>query len=223
MTTIDSNLISQINGVPPGQAAEQKTSEDLRSNFMTMLVTQLQNQDPLKPMENAELTSQLAQLNTLSGIEELNTTLKLITGQIDTAQTMQAAAMIGRGVLVPGNRILVGGEQATPFGIQLDSPADSVKVTITDGAGQVVRQYDLGELEAGVESFTWDATLDDGSIAPAGSYRVSVESSAGDKPVLSTLLAYGQVGGVSAGDSGPLLDLGATMGRVGLADIRQIL
>lgn len=222
-TTIDSSIISSINGGASAAASEKQKAEDLRSNFMTLLVTQLQNQDPLKPMENAEMTSQLAQVNTLSGIEELNQTLQGITGQIDAGQALQAASLIGRGVLVPGDRVLVGGGETTPFGIELAAPADEVKVTIMDGSGQAVRQFNLGSLAKGVESFVWDGTLNDGSTAPDGAYRVAIEASTDGQRQQVDVLTYAQVGGVSSGSGGPLLDLGATVGRVGLQDVRQIL
>lgn len=222
-TTIDTSVINAINGGASTTASEKQKAEDLRSNFMTLLVTQLQNQDPLKPMENAEMTSQLAQVNTLSGIEELNETLQGITGQIDAGQTLQASALIGRNVLVPGDRVLVGSGETTPFGIELAAPVDQAKVSIYDGSGQVVRQFELGALDAGVQSFVWDGTLNDGSAAPDGAYRVTVEASADEQAQQATVLSYAQVGGVSTGASGPLLDLGATLGRVGLQNIRQIL
>ncbi|HEY8329797.1 MAG TPA: flagellar hook assembly protein FlgD [Pseudomonas sp.] len=222
-STIDTSVINAINGGASTTASEKQKAEDLRSNFMTLLVTQLQNQDPLKPMENAEMTSQLAQVNTLSGIEELNETLQGITGQIDAGQTLQASALIGRNVLVPGDRVLVGSGETTPFGIELAAPVDQAKVSIHDGSGQVVRQFELGALDAGVQSFVWDGTLNDGSAAPDGAYRVTVEASADEQAQQATVLSYAQVGGVSTGASGPLLDLGATLGRVGLQNIRQIL
>lgn len=228
-TTFDTQSIASINALGSASAAEKKASGDLRENFMTLLITQLKNQDPLKPMENAELTSQLAQINTVSGIEELNTTLKGINGQIEAGQTLQAAALIGKGVLVPGNTILVGqseeGESvATPFGLELKGPADAVKVTITGKDGSVIRQFDLGELKAGVDSFTWDGKLADGTTwAEKGAYTVSVEASSDGKPVEVKTLNYALVGGISIGADGPLLDLGPTFGRVGLQEVRQIL
>jgi len=222
--TIDGAVISAINGTANSQpGSSTQKGDELRNNFMTLLVTQLRNQDPLNPMENAEMTSQLAQINTLSGIEELNKTLQGITGQIDAGQALQAASLIGRGVLVPGDRVLVGNGQTTPFGIELAAPAAEVKVSILDGSGQAVRQFNLGALAAGVESFVWDGTLNDGSPAPDGAYRVSIEASTDGRVQDATLLSYAQVGGVSNGRNGPLLDLGATLGRVSLQDIRQIL
>ncbi len=230
--TIDSGVLNNMN---LGAAAKQTqgTSQALSDSFMTLLVTQLKNQDPLKPMENAEMTSQLAQINTVNGIQELNTTLEGITSQIDSGQTLQAAALIGQGVLVPGDRVLVGkgsddvdAVATTPFGVELRSPADEVKITLTSKGGEVVRTFDVGPLGAGVESFTWDGLAGEGeNSAPVaeGEYTVSIEASQGGDPVSVTTLNYAQVGGVVKTDSGPRLDLGAIDGQVGLEDVRQIL
>lgn len=196
---------------------------DLQNNFMTMLITQLKNQDPLNPMDNSQMTAQLAQISTVSGIQDLNQTLQSITGQIGTGQTLQAAALIGKGVLVPGNRVLVGSDgSTTPFGFELAAAADAVQITITDGAGQVVRSYDLGAEDAGTQTFTWDGTLADGSAAPQGSYSVAIKATSAGKAVDVTGLNYALVTGISHGSDGPLLDLGGIANQVGLADIRQI-
>jgi len=224
-TAFNSQVLNQVNGTSStSTSGTSTTAADLQSNFMTLLVTQLKNQDPLKPLENSELTSQLAQINTLDGIESLNTTLKSITGQIDAGQMMQATSLVGHSVLVPGDRLLVGDSAATtPFGFELGSAADSVTVSILDGSGNVVRQFDLGAMQAGVESFSWDATLTNGGQAPSGSYRVKIEATSEGKAVTSTALTYGEVGSVASSAKGPLLDLGATLGRVELQDVRQIL
>ena len=100
-------------------ASKSSTSQDLHNSFLTLLVAQLKNQDPTNPMQNNELTSQLAQINTVQGIEKLNTTLGAISGQINSNQSLQASALIGHGVMVPGNNILVcskeGQVSTTPF------------------------------------------------------------------------------------------------------------
>ncbi|MFA5494436.1 MAG: flagellar hook assembly protein FlgD [Porticoccaceae bacterium] len=218
---IDPNVISAMNGAAASRKSE---SDDLRTNFMTLLIAQLKNQDPLNPMENAELTSQLAQINTLSGIEALNETLSGIAGQIEAGQALQATALIGKGVMVPGDRILVGEEGVTtPFGVELEAGAHQLKATIIDGSGQPVRHFDLGPMQAGVESFVWDGTLDNGALAPTGSYRVVVEALDVDgKAMASQALNYAVVNAVSTGNP-PLLDLGGVSAQVPLQDIRQIL
>lgn len=228
--TIDSSVTSALNaGAASGRAGQ---SAALQDSFMTLLVTQLQNQDPLSPMENKEMTSQLAQINTVSGIEKLNDSLGQINDQIDAGQTLQASGLIGKGVLVPGDRILLsqgedgdGEVTTTPFGVELEQPADNVTVTITNQAGEVINRYDLGGVDAGVESFSWDGETSDGQIAADGAYHVSVEASRGGEPVPVDSLNYAVVGSVTPPtDGGPLtLDLGAVYGRVELSDIKQIL
>ena len=206
-STIGSNVLDVVNQTESASAAiaKKKASQDLSSNFMTLLTTQLQNQDPTKPMENAELTSQLAQIN--------------------TGQQLQATALIGHGVLVEGNKILAGDEGVTtPFGIELAQAADTVNVTIKNSAGETVRTYALGKVDAGVSSYQWDGKLTDGTAAPNGAYTFSVEASALGVAKTATSLNYGLVNGVSkATDGTSLLDLGGTAGQVKLADVRQVL
>ncbi|WP_226663056.1 flagellar hook assembly protein FlgD [Microbulbifer aggregans] len=218
---IDSGVTSALNAT----ASTSSNSADLQDSFMTLLVAQLQNQDPMNPMENAEMTSQLAQINTVSGIESLNETLAGINGQLDTSQVLQAADMIGKGVLVDGERVLVGEEGVTtPFGVELPQAADEVRITIRNAAGEVVRTFEPFSMDAGVESFTWDGTTNDGTVVAEGSYSVSVSATADGDSIVATTLNYALVSGVSLDANGaPLLDLGGISDPVDLDDIRQIL
>ncbi|HDZ47880.1 hypothetical protein LCGC14_0150910 [marine sediment metagenome] len=227
---IDTNVLSNVNGGGSnGLSARQ--SDELRESFMTLLITQLQNQDPLNPMDNAEMTSQLAQINTVSGIEQLNDTLNGITQQMDAAKTLQAAGLIDKAVLVPGNNVMVSvdpenGTYATPFGIELAKPAENVEVTVTNRSGEVVYTRDLGPVAAGVESFSWGGVTNDGGSVAEGAYRVSFKATDAEGNALETqALNYALVQGVSpgAGGSDVRLDLGAIYGQVGLDQIKQIL
>ncbi len=218
---LDPAVLNALNGTTRGKS---DAASGLQDHFMTLLVTQLKNQDPMNPMDNSQMTSQLAQINTVSGIQELNATLASINGQIDAGQVLQAAALIGKGVLVPGDRVLVGEDgTTTPFGLELDQPADEVRITITDGAGQVVRHFELGPQDAGLQSFVWDGELEDGTQAPRGAYTVSVQALGDGGELDVTGLNYALVSGVSSSGNGPLLDLGGIADPVGLDDVRQIL
>lgn len=227
---IDTSVINAVNGGgSSGMPARQ--SQELRESFLTLLITQLQNQDPLNPMDNAEMTSQLAQINTVSGIEELNTTLNGITQQMDAAQTLQAAGLIDKAVLVPGNNVMVSsdaenGTYATPFGIELSAPAEKVEVTVTSQSGEVVYTNNLGRVAAGVESFSWGGTTNAGEAVPAVAYRVNFKATNADGELLEAKpLNYALVQGVSPGAGGRdvRLDLGAIYGQVTLDQIKQIL
>jgi len=197
-------------------------AEDLQGSFLTLLVAQLKNQDPTNPMQNNELTTQLAQISTVSGIEKLNTTLGSISGQLDNNASLQASTLIGHGVMIPGTTVLAGKETTTPFGVELQQAADKVTATITDKAGVVVRTIDIGALKAGVHSFNWDGTLTDGTAAPDGSYNVAISASNGATQLVAQPLQFALVQGVTRGSNGNLLDLG-TYGTTTLDEVRQII
>ncbi|WP_218314129.1 flagellar hook assembly protein FlgD [Halomonas sp. 18071143] len=225
--TIDTNVLNGMNAASSTQS--QSAANDIMNDFMTLLLTQMQHQDPLNPMDNHELTSQLAQISTVAGIEQLDQTLKGITEQIDTNQVLLASGLIGQAVLVPGNRIQLAVDESgqaftTPFGIELGQAADNVKITITSASGQVINQYDIGPASAGVHSFTWDGKDSEGQQVTEGSYRVSVEATSGDQAIAVETLNYAVVGGITPVQNGGVrLDLGAVYGQVELSDIRQIL
>ncbi|ADO09074.1 flagellar hook assembly protein FlgD [Pantoea sp. B550] len=197
-------------------------AQDLQNQFLTMLVTQLKNQDPTNPMDNSQLTTQLAQINTLSGIEKLNTTLGSISGQISTSQSLQSSTLIGHGVMVNGGQILVGNGTTTPFGVELASASTGASATIKDANGTVIDTVDLGALSAGVHTFSWDGKLTDGSVAPDGKYSVAIAASNGNTQLVAQPLNYAYVNGVSTANNTTKLDLG-TMGSATLDDVRQIL
>lgn len=226
-----------VNGVQTKQKSttDGNSSKELQDNFLTLLIAQMKNQDPTNPMDNSQLTSQLAQINTLAGIERLNTTLGMVSGQIDDSLSVNASNMIGKGVMVPGNKILVATSElegtdnetetiTTPFGFELMRDADSVIITILDENGNVVREVDLGSIPAGVSSFTWDGQLNDGTTAPDGSYIFSVNASYDGQKVSSTSLGYSVVYGVinSKVNNKVLLDLGI-LGSISIDEVRQIL
>lgn len=220
---IGSNVLQSLNGMQ--SAGKKNTADELRENFMTMLVTQLQNQDPLNPLQNTELTSHLAQINTVSGIDTLNQTLDGINAQIQAGRSLQAAALIGRGVLVPGDRMLVGEEGvSTPFGVELGQPVATLNARIVGSDGQIIHSIQLTEVDAGVESIGWDGKLESGEFAAPGAYRVEIEALDSEgEPVQVTALNYAIVSGISSDEGGTLLDLGGIAEPVTLDEVRQIL
>ena len=189
--------------------------------FLKLLVTQLNNQDPLNPLDNAELTSQLAQMSTVSGVEKMNTTLQSLVDQSGSSQVLQAASLIGHTVLAPSNTLALGSEGATPFGIDMQGSAKSVKVTITDAAGNDVRTYDLGELPMGAKNMSWDGKNDNGEQMAQGAYKVSVVAMDGDQRVSANTLGFAQVVSVAQNSTGILLDLGKA-GSTSLNNVKVI-
>lgn len=203
----------------PGSSGVSSAASEQR--FLKLLVTQLKNQDPLNPLQNAELTSQLAQMSTVTGIEKLNTALQALVSQSGAGQALQAASLVGRSVLVPGGE-LIGGNGPVPFAVELPSSAGSVKVTINDAAGNTVRSFDAGPMSQGVHDIAWDGKNDAGQTAAAGTYKVKVLAMNGATLVAAAGLVYSQVTSVTQGSGGVSLDL-ASGQSIALSGVRKIL
>lgn len=214
-----STSASSALGAPAVSAGSGSDSEQ---RFLKLLVTQLNNQDPLNPLDNAQLTSQLAQMSTVSGIEKLNSAFAAMLAQTGASQVLQSASMIGRTVLVPGAELALKKGAETPFAVDMPQSADSVKVSITNSAGATVRSFDLGALPQGVKTLSWDG-LDDAGVALAdGAYTVKVAALTGDATVAASTLTYASVASVSQGSAGVALEL-ASGAKAALADVRLIL
>jgi flagellar basal-body rod modification protein FlgD len=210
-------LLDSVNG-----AKKKATSAttDAQDRFLKLLTTQLKNQDPLNPMDNAQMTSQLAQISTVDGIEKLNATLaKLLSSSADS-EALQAAALVGHQVMVAGNGMNLTDAGAVG-GIELAANADQVAVTIKDANGIVMNTVNLGRLEAGVHNFVWDGKTDAGVQAVNGTYSISVTATQGADKVGATALQLAGVQNINRSSQGVSLSLGA-LGLVTLNDIKQI-
>jgi flagellar basal-body rod modification protein FlgD len=220
MTTVN-NVSSDMLATMSGGGGSKGVAESEQNKFMTLLVTQMKNQDPLNPLDNAQMTSQLAQLSTLSGIEKLNGTLESFITGYQSGQALHAANMIGRAVLVPGEHTNLVEGQAV-FGAELAEPADKVTVNIRDADGNLVHSVDLGEQKEGVIPLAWDGKTADGETAPDGRYKIEVVATRGDEIMQGKALTFGEVLSVSVGPQGIRLNLlGA--GEASMNDVRQIL
>lgn len=215
---------SSITGQNATSAATSSnvSNEDSEQRFLKLLVTQLNNQDPLNPMQNAELTSQLAQMSTVSGIEKLNGAVQSLLAQSGSSQVLQSAALIGRTVLVPGKDVALKDGTPEKFGIDLAGATDSVTVSVKNAAGETVRTFDLGALPPGVKMVDWDGKTGTGAAAPDGAYTLSVTAKAGKEDVQSLALTYAKVASVAQVYGGASLDLGAGR-KAGLDEVRQVL
>lgn len=214
--------IGSNTGAAAALASASTSSADTEQRFLKLLVTQLSNQDPLNPLDNAQLTSQLAQMSTVSGIEKMNATLQSLVAQSGSNQALQAASLIGHTVLIPGKELSIKDGVATPFGIDLQSGADSVKATVVDAAGNVVRTFDLGAQSDGVKAIAWDGKDDAGQPAADGAYSVNVSATAGGSAVAANTLILAVVASVAQGSTGVTLNLG-NGGTTTLSGVKQIL
>ena len=200
---------------PTGAATRAKTSlgtsaAETQDYFMKMLLAQIQNQDPMNAQDPAQMTSQLTQLNTASGIERLNTSINAMLAQAQAQSFVNSAALIGDNVLAPGSVLALGDAGVADFGFRLDADSTQTRVRITAADGRVVDELSLGALAKGTHSFLWDGVGEDGQRAPAGSYRLSLTAADGKgASVGGAVLTQGVVAGVRRSDTGvQLLKIG---------------
>lgn len=179
--------------------AGSTSAQDQSDRFLKLLVAQLNNQDPMNPMDNAQMTSQIAQINTVSGIQQLNDTIKSMAAQYTSMQVMQGAAMIGRQVIAEGSSMSVNAGVGTAA-LSLDSDASSVQVQVLSPSGLVIDQFDMGALPAGVHNIQWDASKYTGSGTPG----ISITAKQGQANVGATPLLRDTIASVGTDSSGSM-------------------
>jgi flagellar basal-body rod modification protein FlgD len=140
-----------------GSTASAKTKNEAgaEDRFLRLLVAQMQNQDPLNPMDNAQVTSQMAQIQTVNGIEKLNGSVASLGTQFAQMNALQGASLVGRDVIVPGDRLAPNDEGLVQGGFELDGPADSVKIEVLNAGGRVIDTLELGAQGSGRHGFEW--------------------------------------------------------------------
>ena len=204
-----------------GKASATKSSNDInKDQFLTMLTAQLQNQDPTNPIQNAELTSQLAQLNMVDGINQLNVSLSSINTMFAQNQALQAATLVGRTVLAPGD-VMALNNGVGLAGVDLPQSVDSLQISVKDAAGNVLQTMDLGPQKSGTLTFSWDGKDASGNSLPNGDYTFSIKASAAGKAVDATALGFAAVGSVSLANQQLSLNT-STLGTVSLSQVKQI-
>jgi flagellar basal-body rod modification protein FlgD len=215
MATTINNIPVYDRSAPPVQATSNGTSAaDLSKNFLKMLTVQLQNQDPMNPMDNAAMTSQLAQLNQVDGINKLNTSVNSLVAQMQSANFMNLFSSVGKTALAEGSQVYFSGN-AVGMAAKLDTPAASLKAVIRDSNSQIVNQFDFGPTPAGMADFIWDGGDDAGKQMMAGIYTLELTAT-DTQGKTSAPASYVGAMVASIGQEG-------TDMKVGLSDGRNIL
>lgn len=217
-TNPQESLVASLNG--SGTGATTTSVQEMSDRFLKLLVTQLKNQDPMNPMENAELTSQLAQMSTVEGINNLNEGLATLNAQFKATQVIQGAGMVGRQVLAEGDALTLSNSVALG-GMELANKADRVRVDVLDEDGSIVRSLELGEQDAGLVRFGWDGKATDGTLLADGDYTFKVTATAAGEDVEATTYALGQVMSVALKDDTMEVEISG-LGNRGMDQIRQI-
>jgi len=215
MSTTVNNIPVYDRFAPPAPTTSNGTSSaDLSKNFLKMLTVQLQNQDPMNPMDNAAMTSQLAALNQVDGINKLNTSVTALVAQMQSANFMNLSSSVGKTALAAGSQVYFSG-QPVGMAAKLDGPVESLKAVIRDSKKQIVNQFDFGPTPAGMNDFIWDGGNDAGKQMAAGMYTLELTATDAQGKTTSPAAYVGAMV-ASIGQEGEEM-------KVGLSDGRSIL
>ncbi|KRC18435.1 flagellar hook assembly protein FlgD [Acidovorax sp. Root217] len=201
-------ILSATNASPTADTANAKATAAndpaaSQDRFLKLLVAQLNNQDPMNPLDNAQMTSQIAQINTVTGIQQLNTTMQSMAAQFNSLQVMQGTTLVGRNVLTEGTGMTVA-DGVGKAGFEIPYAATKVQVEVVTPGGQVVDTLDLGPKDQGRHNFEWDASAYKGSTA---GLQFRVKAVNGATTLESTALTLSKVTAAGATDGQLVLTL----------------
>lgn len=194
---------------PKAEAGGDLGQED----FLTLMITQFQNQDPFEPMDNGDFLGQLAQFSTVSGIESLNSSFSGLSGSVQDNQALQAAQLVGHSVLAVSNVGNLGEQGAMNGAVELESSASNVQIDITDANGALVQQLNLGQQPAGLANFSWDGTNAEGKRADTGNYQISARVIRGTNIESAATVVEADIESVTLGQFGEGMSLNLAGGQ----------
>ncbi len=193
-----------------------------KNDFLRLLTTQMQAQDPLNPMDNTEFVAQLTQFTSLERLENMSGSMEQVAMSTAANTSAQMVSFIGKDVTVESKEISLGDEGAMPVTLDLAAEAAQTQITIRDENGKVVRTVELGRQAAGEQDWTWDGMSDDGAPLEPGTYTFEVKATgAEDVPVGVSARTRHRVQGVTFEGGIPQLVLGEET-RVGLGEVHSV-
>lgn len=201
------NPFSQFAGPVVDPGASKNNDELGQEDFMRLLVTQLENQDPTKPMDNFEFLSQIAQFGMVSGIQESQQQLTAMIESLFANRTLQATELVGKGVVTESSIAALSEGGSISGLVELAEGAANIDVQIAGANGQLVQTLQLGPLAAGRQPFAWAAIDEAGEPLPPGLYQLSAQATINGVAQAVPVFASAKVASVSVGASGQDINL----------------
>jgi len=216
--------ISQLQNNTSASTKTKPGSQLGQDEFLKLMTTQLQNQDPFEPMDNGEFLSQIAQFGTVNGITDLKDSFSGFANSMQSNQALQAANIIGHGVLAETDTGTLSSSGVMQGAVELSSYSSNVSVNVYDRTGQLVNRMDLGEQLSGTVPFAWDGTTFGGSRAAPGQYRMEVEVVEGAQTFIHPTLMFGRVDSLNLGNVGEEMQVEIQgLGQVPFSQISKLL
>jgi flagellar basal-body rod modification protein FlgD len=222
------NTPEQAAAAAAANAANAKKNELNQDDFLTLMITQLKNQDPFKPMDPAQYVGQLAQFSSVSGLSDMNKNITALTSSLRGNQVLDGAALIGRTVIAEGSQVYrfvpADGEAIPTQGaVEVPAGASSVQLVVRDSAGSLVKTQSI-DTRAGLRGFTWDGSNNEGGTASSGAYKIEVIAKVGDKNVSLNTSMAAQVSSVALDPATGALTLDTdTLGEIAMSDVERVL
>lgn len=224
--TTSSDYLKSLQQVTSGKTGDSATGASTlgKDSFLQLLVTQMQNQNPLDPQDNSEFVAQLAQFSSLETMQNLSTSVDSISTMYQSSQALQASSLVGRSVTVDAGSTYVDTSKAMTGSVVLPSSSSDTTVKIYDSTGtNVVRTIDLGTQKAGTTAFSWDGKDDSGVAVEAGNYSFVANGKLDGKGTQLSTYLPATVNSVTMGTTGSDMTLNLAGGtQVALANIKQI-
>jgi flagellar basal-body rod modification protein FlgD len=223
-TTTDSTSAIAALSQATSKTATKKTAASLGiDDFLALMTAQLKNQDPLKPLDSTEFVAQLVQFGSVSGIQNMQTSLNGLATSLRSAQALNGATLVGHDVLAPGNSAALGASDGVQGAIDVPSGASSLQIEVKDASGATVRTIALLPQD-GMTNFTWDGMTSDGTRAAPGIYSFAAVANVGGKNQAPDMYMQSKVLSVTIDPQSTDLTLNtASLGTVTLASVRRIL
>lgn len=223
MASAVSALGSSSNSTSTSTAgALDASTDDDQQVFLQLLVSQLQNQDPLNPTDSNQFLEQLSELSTVEGISQMNTTMTNLSTSLMSSQALASASLVGQSVLTPASAAAFTSGSTLSGAVQVPTGASGVTLTITNSSGSIVDQMAVPS-GSGLQGFSWNGTNQNGSAAPSGTYGVTATALIGGATQAASTLLNGTVQSVTlaSGSAGVTLNT-PELGPVALSAVQQI-
>lgn len=219
-TAIDTNRLEELGLIKRPELKKEELGQD---DFLSLMTAQLQNQDPMKPMDNGDFLGQIAQFSQVRGIQNLEATFNKLADSLYSNQALQAASLVGKSVVVPGSTGVLLPGQTMDIVIPLDSPVEQLTVEIKNNTGQVVRRLESEKLKAGDIDIAWDGKDLNGKPVSSGNYAVKATAMIGGKSVGIDTWVEAPIESVSLGKGDGKLNLNLSgLGTRAFSEVRTI-
>ena len=214
------DALSDYRFEPKNQASG--SNELGKNEFMKLMIAQMENQNPLEPQDNGQFISQLAEFSSLEEMQGISSSVNNLSGQFQSSQALQASAMVGRTVLVPASESPLDSSGAISGVVDLQKSTSSLNISVFNGSGELVNQFDLGQQPAGTVPFIWDGTNAEGEQMPFDDYTIKAQASRTGETEQATTLLSAHVNSVSIAQGGGISLNLFGMGTIPLNEVREI-